>query len=184
MAYMVIIIKASQRYAGRAWVNYDNLYHHQAAAKKCREWSQPNTSLFNLCFMGHLKDIEQCHHCGTTSHASGDCLQGDEGEEKVSTRLLHSLETVAAALADKAGHSVPREGRILGEKRTMAFVTNTMSRTAITHGVGIVMSVCYVEEIILRFCVTNQASGKEKEVQGTEVESRDHTVHIRKQTDQ
>ena len=52
------------------------------------------------------------------------------------------------------------------------------------HGAGIIMSVCYVEEIIPRYCVTNQTSGKKKEVQGTEVESQDHMVHIRKQTDQ
>ena len=37
MAYMVVIIKASQRYAGLAWVNYGTLYRRQAAAKKWRD---------------------------------------------------------------------------------------------------------------------------------------------------
>ena len=116
---MMVIIKASQRYAGLAWVNYDTLYRCQVAAKKCREWSQTNTSLFNLCFTGHLKDIEQCHHCGTTSHTSGDCPQRDEGEEKVSTRLLHSLETVATALSDKLGHFSSQRGEDFGRKKNI-----------------------------------------------------------------
>ena len=111
-------MKASQRYAGLAWVNYDTLYCHQAAARKWRDWSQTNTSLFNLCFTGQLRDIEQCQHCGTTAHTSGDCAQRDEGEERVSIQLLHSLETVTAALSSKAGHFSPQRGQDFGKKRT------------------------------------------------------------------
>ena len=117
MAYMVVIIKASQRYAGLAWVNYDTLYRRQAAAKKCRVWSQTNTSLFNLCFTGQLKDIEQCHQCGTVSHTSSDCPQRNEGEENVPARLLHSLETVAAALTSRSGHFNSQKGEEFGRRK-------------------------------------------------------------------
>ena len=56
MAYMVVIIKASQRFIGLAWANYA-LYHCQAATKKCIEWPQTNGSLFNLCFTGNVRTV-------------------------------------------------------------------------------------------------------------------------------
>ena len=141
-------------------------------------------SLFNLCFTGQLRDIEQCQHCGTTAHTSNDCPQRDEGEERVSIRLLHSLETVAAALSSKAGHFNPQRGQDFRKKRTVVSVTSTMSRTTITRGAGTVISVCYVEEIIPRHCATNCTSQRVKEVHGTEVENWDHMVRIRKQKEQ
>ena len=61
---MVVIKKASQGYASLAWMNFDIHY--------C--WQQGNVGsglrqmhpYLNLCMMGHLKDIKQCHYCGTT----------------------------------------------------------------------------------------------------------------------
>ena len=117
MAYMVVIIKASQRYAGLAWVNYDTLYRCQTAAKECRVWSQMNTSLFNLCFTGQLKDIERCHQCGTVGHNSSDCPQRNEGEENIPARLLHSLETLAAALTSRSGHFNSQKGEEFGRRK-------------------------------------------------------------------
>ena len=118
MAYMVVIIKASQRYTGLAWANYDTLYRRQAAAKKCREWSRTNGSLFNLCFTGQVKNTEQCSQCGATSHATGKCPWSDEGDEDISSRLLHTLETVAGALSSQSGHFSSQRGEEMGRKKS------------------------------------------------------------------
>ena len=53
MAYMVMIVKAAEEYAGLAWVRYDEAFRSQAAAKKEVKWSQVNPSLFAQCFTGY-----------------------------------------------------------------------------------------------------------------------------------
>ena len=113
-------------------------------------------SLFNQCFAGYLKDIKQYYHCKTVSHTSDDCPQKNEGEENVPVLLLHSLETLAAALFSGSGHFCSQKGWI------PAFITNIMSRIAIMPGASIVMSICYAKEIFPRHWSNqlNQPKGK------------------------
>ena len=70
-----------------------------------------------LCFTGHLKDIEQCHHCGTVSHTSSDCPQRNEDEESVPAQLLHSLDTVGAALSSRSDHFSSQKGEEFGRRK-------------------------------------------------------------------
>ena len=48
MSYMVAIIRASEDYAGLAWVCYDAAYQRQVAANNNRMWLRINPSLFSL----------------------------------------------------------------------------------------------------------------------------------------
>ena len=43
MAYMSMIVRINQQYAGMAWLNYDTLYRKHAALKKDTKWSVINT---------------------------------------------------------------------------------------------------------------------------------------------
>ena len=46
MAYMSMIVKINQEYAGMAWLNYDTLYRKHAALKKDTKWSVINTTIY------------------------------------------------------------------------------------------------------------------------------------------
>ena len=52
MAYMYMIVRASQDFGGTSWVNYDTVFRRQAAATGVTAWSRVGTSLF--CFFFYL----------------------------------------------------------------------------------------------------------------------------------
>ena len=46
MAYMSMIVRINQEYAGMAWLYYDTLYCKHAALKKDTKWSVINTTIY------------------------------------------------------------------------------------------------------------------------------------------
>ena len=79
MAYMCMIIRASQEHEEPAWVAYDTAYRQQAAATQKKDWSKINPSVFPLCFSGSTKKPTQCSCCRTLGHSEEYCpLRGRE----------------------------------------------------------------------------------------------------------
>ena len=79
MAYMTLIVRCSQDYAGLAWVRYDMAFRRQAAIAGNRKWSEVNGTLYVTCFTGKGLDRQRCELCLSSSHRTGDCLlQGGE----------------------------------------------------------------------------------------------------------
>lgn len=70
MAYMVMIVKAAEEYAGLAWVRYDEAFRSQAAAKKDAQWSKVSPSLFAQCFTGRAHNQAHCDLCLSSLHST------------------------------------------------------------------------------------------------------------------
>ena len=104
MSYMVMIIRASEDYAGIAWV-YNAAYWRQAAANNNRTWSRINPSLFSLCFMGKAQTAIHCDLCLAASHATKDCALAVEDDSGLSSRLK-TMELALAAFSQTGGLSL------------------------------------------------------------------------------
>ena len=52
MAYQSTIVRASQDYAGLAWMQYDSAFHRQVALTGLTHWSAINPTSYTLCFTG------------------------------------------------------------------------------------------------------------------------------------
>ena len=104
MSYMVAIIRASEDYAGLAWVRYDAAYRRQAAANYNRKWSRINPSLFSLCFTGKAQIANRCDLCLAASHATKDCALVAEGDPDLPSRLK-AVESAVAAFSQTGGLS-------------------------------------------------------------------------------
>ena len=74
MAYMTLIVRCSQDYAGLAWVRYDMAFRCQAAIAGIRKWSEVNGTLYVTCFTGKGLDRQRCELCLSSLHKTGDCL--------------------------------------------------------------------------------------------------------------
>ena len=101
MSYMVAIIRASEEYAGLAWVRYDAAHRRQAAANNNRKWS---TSLFSLCFTGKAQIANRCDLCLAAPHATKDCALVAEGDPDLPSRLK-AVESAVAAFFKTGGLS-------------------------------------------------------------------------------
>ena len=97
MAYMIVIVRASQEYEGSAWAAYDAAYRRQAAAQGKTGWSQINPSLYAICFTGKAKMSERCDRCLSASHRTGDCSLASEDDPDVSKRLK-AIESAVLAI--------------------------------------------------------------------------------------
>ena len=110
MAYMVMIVKAAEEYAGLAWVRYDEAFRSQAAAKKEVKWSQVNPSLFAQCFTGRAQGMSHCELCLSSLHTSADCgLRKEPGDD--TTARLQSVEASLRAISKD----------LLGPRKAMEF---------------------------------------------------------------
>ena len=82
MAYMSFI-QCNQDYKGLAWVHYDMSFHQQAAVSGNRNWSEVNSTLYSICFMGKSQRNLQCELCLAKAHAASNCpLQGENNMER------------------------------------------------------------------------------------------------------
>ena len=101
MAYMITIIRASQKYEGSAWVAYDTAYRRQAAAQGKTEWSRINPSLYAICFTGKARRADRCDRCLSTTHKAENCSLFSEEDPDVSQRLK-TIESAVVALTRAA----------------------------------------------------------------------------------
>jgi len=106
MAYMAMIIRASQDHKAIAWVRYDVGFWRQAALTKNRTWSQINSTLYSMCFTASFQRVARCELClGTTHSAANYALQGEPmGEVK------ERMRTMEATLLALAARQQPRRG--------------------------------------------------------------------------
>ena len=74
MAYMQEIVRASQRFQGRAWVCYDATFRRQAAASGNRRWSEINGTLHHACYSGESQTGLRCELCMSFSHRTSECM--------------------------------------------------------------------------------------------------------------
>ena len=85
MAYMILIIKASQEYKVLAWFMYDEAFRRQAAATGLTEWSKINPSIFTVCFNTRARSGTRCELCLTLGHDAEGCTRS-EGEGDLALR--------------------------------------------------------------------------------------------------
>ena len=87
MAYQSTIVRASQDYAGLAWMRYDSAFRRQAALTGLVKWSAINPTIYTLCFAGITKTATRCDLCFTTTHSTQECAQQGDPDLGVRERL-------------------------------------------------------------------------------------------------
>ena len=80
-AYMAQIIQASRQFKGTPWQDYDTRFRMQAAAAKHPHLAMVDTSLWAITF-AKAEPREECRHCRSLDHESGDCTQDPTAESK------------------------------------------------------------------------------------------------------
>ena len=114
MAYMSLIIRVSQEYAGMAWWNYDVLFRRHAALKQDNKWSVINTTLYARCFTGAPRNPMRCEMCLATTHETRDCDQWMLLEPSLESRIENMERRMRQV--PPPPQLVPRGGiRYLGE---------------------------------------------------------------------
>ena len=73
IAYLLLIVNASDQYDGLYWRAYDTHYRVNAAATGNRHWSRLDIDLYTRFFTGRAKAVSSCHTCDSTSHSSDQC---------------------------------------------------------------------------------------------------------------
>ena len=87
MAYQATIVRASQDYAGLAWVRYDSAFRRQAALTGLTRWSAINPTLYTRCFPGSARTSSRCELCFATTHHTKECAQQGDPDPGVRERL-------------------------------------------------------------------------------------------------
>ena len=87
MAYMSMIVRINQQYAGMAWLNYDTLYRKHAALKKDTKWSVINTTIYARCVTGAPRNPVKCGVCASTTHDTQDCVEGLSSSMSIEQRM-------------------------------------------------------------------------------------------------
>ncbi len=67
LEYTSVIIKASQKFKGLAWLLYDSHFRCMTAATRCNKWAEVDTSLWTLHF-GSAKPKQVCKDCFEPGH--------------------------------------------------------------------------------------------------------------------
>ena len=74
MAYMIIIAKASQKFAWPSWVVYDQNFRQEAACSTSTQWARVDPSIYTQCFTGMAIGAEGwCKVCQSIVHSSENC---------------------------------------------------------------------------------------------------------------
>ena len=103
MAYQSTIVRASQDYAGLAWMCYDSAFRRQAALMGLVKWSAINPTIYTLCFAGIAKTATRCDLCfATTQHHSGMCPAGGPGP-----RVRERLQAIEKAVLSMSPAPTP-----------------------------------------------------------------------------
>ena len=100
MAYQATIVRASQDYAGLAWVRYDSTFRRQAALIGLTRWSVINPTLYTLCFAGS-------ELCFATTHSTKECAQQGDPNPGVRNRLRAIEKAVLSMMPRAAPPSAP-----------------------------------------------------------------------------
>lgn len=100
MAYMALIVRVSQDYAGLAWVRYDSGFRRQAALTGHKRWSVINPSLYTVCFTGMAAVTKRCELCFASSHTEKECAQSGDPDPGMKERLK-SIESAVLAMTRK-----------------------------------------------------------------------------------
>lgn len=108
MAYLSLIVRASQDFEGLGWVRYDSAFRRQAAATGNKRWSVINPTLYAMNFSARKVGTQRCELCFATSHTEQDCAQSGSRDPGMSERLKH-LESAVIAIA-RPGPSRPPGG--------------------------------------------------------------------------
>ncbi len=116
MAYMAMIVRASQDFKDLAWVRYDTGFRRQAALTKNQMWSRINTTLYSMCFTSSFRGgSARCELCFGTTHGTSECaLQGDPDPEM--RDRVKAVESTLLALTTKQprrpSEPVQRSGQV------------------------------------------------------------------------
>ena len=87
MAYMSMIVRVNQEYAGMAWLNYDTLFRKHAALRRDTKWSVINTTIYTRCFTGAPRNPARCGVCGAATHETQDCGEGSSSDMSLERRI-------------------------------------------------------------------------------------------------
>ena len=112
MAYQATIVRASQDYAGLAWVRYDSAFRRQAALTGLTRWSAINPTLYTLCFAGSARTSSRCELCFATTHHTKECAQQGDPDPGVRERL-RAIEKAVLSMSPVSGSPaapLPRGG--------------------------------------------------------------------------
>ena len=138
MAYQANIVRASQNYAGLAWVCYESAFRRQAALTGLTRWSAINPTLYTLCFAGSARTAMRCELCFTTTHHTKECAQQGDPDPGVREHL-RAIEKAVLSLTPGAGPSaavLPRGGGPVrapsGRVAVCGTITSVLSGTAVT----------------------------------------------------
>ena len=101
MAYLALIVRVSQDYAGLAWSRYDAAFRRQAALTGNTKWSVVNTTLYAMCFTGVAATTRRCELCLATTHTEEECAQRGDPDPGMRDRLK-ALESAVLAITKKA----------------------------------------------------------------------------------
>ena len=100
MAFQSTIVRASQDYAGLAWVQYDSAFRQQAALTGLTQWSAINSTIYTLCFAGAARTATRCELCFATTHFSKECAQQGDPDPGVRERL-RAIEKAVISMTPK-----------------------------------------------------------------------------------
>ena len=73
MAYQATIVRCYSDFEGDGWMAYDRAFRRQMAAVRSLDWSELNSTLYNLCFAGRAKRDMVCASCLSRNHKTADC---------------------------------------------------------------------------------------------------------------
>ena len=98
IAYLIMIARVSQDFAGLAWVRNDSAFRRQAAITGNWKWSQINLSLYSICFMGRAEEVRRCVLCLSTVHPAAQCPLQAENDPELPTRVK-AVESAGLSLS-------------------------------------------------------------------------------------
>ena len=130
MAYQQTIVRCYSDFEGSGWLAYDRAFRCRMTAIKSLDWSELNSTLYNLCFAGKAKRDIVCCTCLKHNHRTSDCPNAP-----------------SLALGKKSDHSLA-----FGTKRGLADLlryavstTQKEVRSAVSRSVSMLISAPNVE---------------------------------------
>ena len=108
MGYMGTIVRASQDFAGLAWVRYDTSFRRQAAQTGHRRWSQLNPTLYSICFTGNAQKVARCELCLGFTHTAAECALRGEADPEMPGRVKAVESAILALAAGVPKSTLPR----------------------------------------------------------------------------
>ena len=74
LTYGRLIIRESQRHGGNGWLEYDKVFHQQAALDESVQWNELNPSLFaSTILSAHVGPSVFCSLCQEADHHASNC---------------------------------------------------------------------------------------------------------------